>query len=54
MGNQPTCVRWSPAERVDRVHRADRADGGGVALVAGLAPHDPRLRLLACRTIFRP
>jgi hypothetical protein len=54
MGNQPTCVRWSPAERVDRVHRRDRADGGGVALVACLAPHDPKRHLRACGTIFRP
>jgi hypothetical protein len=51
MANQPTRVRWSPAERVDA---ADRADGGGVARLACLAPHDLRLRLRVCGTILRP
>ena len=51
MAYQPTSFRWSPVERVDR---ADRADGGGAARVAYLAPHDPRLRLRVCGTVFRP
>jgi hypothetical protein len=48
MAYQPTSVRWSPVER------ADRADGCGEVWVARLAPHDLRLRLRACGTIFRP
>jgi len=42
MANQPTGVSWSPAERVDR------PEEGGVALVACLAPHDPKRRLRVC------
>jgi hypothetical protein len=48
MANQPTSVRWSPVERVDR------ADGGGVAFVACLASHDLGLRLRVCGTILKP
>jgi len=54
MTYQPTSFRGSPVERVDRVNQAGRADGGGVARVAYLAPDDPRLRLRVCATFFRP
>jgi hypothetical protein len=47
MANQRAIARWS------QVMRVDQSRGGGMAMVACLAPHDQRSRLHACCTIFR-
>jgi hypothetical protein len=47
MANQRATARWP------QVMRVDQSRGGGMAMVAWLAGHDPRSRLRACRTFFR-
>ena len=47
MANQRATARWS------QVMRVDQSRGGGMAMVAWLAPHDPKSRLRACRTFPR-
>jgi hypothetical protein len=47
MANQRAIARWS------QVMRVDQSRGGGIEMVACLAPHDAKSRLHACCTIFR-
>jgi hypothetical protein len=46
MANQRATARWP------QVMRVDQSRGGGMAMVAWLAGHDPRSRPRACRTFF--